>query len=146
MTNIKRFAFVIVLVAAAVLMTACTGEGAAQITPSEQDLAVLEYADPVAENIMTALNTNDYSAFSRDFDTTMLGAMGETGLAQLRDSLNAQVGDFQSLGTGKVSETEQAGVKYIVVEYPAQFAKAKVTLRLVLSAEPPYKVNGLFFR
>jgi hypothetical protein len=144
--NKQTWLLMVVAILGILFMTACTGEGAAQITPSEQDLAVLEYADPVAENIMSALNSNDYSAFSRDFDTNMLGAMGETGLAQLRDSLNAQVGDFQSLGTGKVSETEQAGVKYIVVEYPAQFAKAKVTLRLVLSAEPPYKVNGLFFR
>lgn len=128
------------------VLTACTGESGVAVTPSEQDLNVLEFADPVAQNIMDAVNANDYAAFSRDFDPAMLKAIGEDGLKQIRDSLNAQVGDFQSLGTGKVSETEQGGVKYIAVEYPVQFVKAKVTLRLVFTADEPHKVSGLFFR
>lgn len=146
MNSVRRYTVLILTVLALIALSACAGGSGAAVTPGEQDLKVLEFADPIAQNIMDAINANDYAAFSRDFDSAMLNAIGPDKLAQIRDSLNAQVGDFQSLGTGKVSETEQGGVKYIAVEYPVQFAKAKVTLRLVFTADEPHKVSGLFFR
>ena len=58
----------------------CTG--GAEIDVSQ----VREYADPIAENILLAINANDYDKYTEHFDKAMKNAIPEA-VFQQQDSL-----------------------------------------------------------
>ena len=83
MTKIKLISIItiLVLVLAAIPVFAGCGKVAA-------------YADPATENILIAMNNEDYANFSKDFSDIMKSELSEDVFADFLAAVNGQVGDY----------------------------------------------------
>jgi hypothetical protein len=62
------FRILTVLIFFTLLVSGCTGKTATNLPEPS-------YSAPITENVLLAINAGDYSAFSRDFDSTMIKAI-----------------------------------------------------------------------
>ena len=107
----------------------------------DQD-AVLAFSEGKTDNLLTGMNTNDYAAFSRDFDQDMLDAMSQTQFAELKKDRDAKLGLYLSREVHSVTQTGD----FYTVNYDAKFEKDDaVTIRVVFRIAEPHQVSGLWF-
>jgi hypothetical protein len=94
----------------------------------------------VTENILRALNQNNYPAFIHDFSPQMRSAFPQTKFSQLQTLLYTTSGDF--LYMDEPSITNKQG--YAVYRYPARYADENVTVTItfVIGGQ---EVEGLYF-
>ena len=83
MTKIRLVAIITILVL--VLVTIPIFAGCGKVAP---------YADPATENILIAMNNEDYASFSKDFSDTMKSELSEDVFADFLAAVNGQVGDY----------------------------------------------------
>ena len=83
MTKIRLVAIITILVL--VLVTIPIFAGCGKVAP---------YADPATENILIAMNNEDYASFSKDFSDTMKSELSEDAFADFLAAVNGQVGDY----------------------------------------------------
>ena len=104
--------------------------------------AVLVYAEPAADNLLAAMNANDFKAFSRDFDSAMKSAVSEKVFGDIQTSVIAKNGNYLSR---QVTTVEKIGAYYRVL-YAADFEKQKgFKILLVFDEAEPHLIAGLFF-
>jgi hypothetical protein len=103
------------------------------------------YADPMAENILYSIETEDYTAFLRNMDPTMKAAYTPEQFATIHNLLSDAVGQY---GTKTFVSAERSG-DYIVVYYKATYSNepAGVTVKVVFSVNTggAALVSGLWF-
>lgn len=131
----------ILTIASLLLLTlsACLpGKG---VKGAEQE-AVLTYAEPIADNILNGIETNDYALFSQDFNDQMREGLTEESFQQLRDLLSTKVGSYQSRQVSSVREVD--GLMLVI--YVAVYSNAKqVVVQLSVTPGEPHQVAGLWF-
>jgi hypothetical protein len=122
--------------------------GCLSLTPKVETLsgadrdAVLVYAEPAADNLLAAMNANDFKAFTRDFDAAMISAVSEKVFGDIQTSVIAKNGKYL---TRKVTSVEKIGAYYRVL-YAADFEKLKsFKVLLVFDEAAPHQISGLFF-
>jgi len=105
--------------------------------------AVLQYSEPIADNLLQGINQHDYSEFSKDFDSHMKSAIPEQAFQnQVIGVVAGRTGNFVSR---QVSQVVQNGDQVTLV-YSARFDKENnVIVTLTLTAAAPHQVSGLFF-
>jgi hypothetical protein len=114
----------LVLLIAAVFASACGG-GPANASPATSILTQAE-ATAIGENALTALNSGDYAAWSRDWDDSMKSAVNEDAFLAFREQVIQQVGQYQSILAVEMTPSKNAdSVRWV---YTCQFEKAKVRL------------------
>jgi len=124
------------------LLLVTTGCGGAQPLSEEQQATVLDFTEPMADNLLLAMNAGDYSLFARDLDQAMLDAIDETGFEDMRAQINGKIGDYLSR---EVTSVTTAQGFYIVV-YTARYELDEpVTIRLVFHVDEPHLITGLWF-
>lgn len=132
-------ACIIWLIFAGLLATGCIGQ------KHETEIDGTEWfiiAEPMAENILTSIETGDYQSFIKDFSEQMVKEMPEKNFLELKEKLNSQVGSYQSLSTLKTTEQGE----YIIVYFTAHYEKEDMTVKLVYkNGDSTYKVQGLWF-
>jgi len=89
------------------------------------------YGDPMTENLLVAINENDYTKFSKDLDNAMKTALPESAFSDFISQINGRVGNYV-IGSKEFREaymTEQ----YINIVYKTQFTEEseEVTVRVV---------------
>ncbi len=106
-------AIVIVVIAVAVIFAGYVGK-------EEVDVAqVREYADPITENILLAMNEDNYTKYSEHFDQTMKNAMPEAVFDETNAIIKSKIGDYVSKEFWKVESKDQ----YTIVYYKAKFTQ-----------------------
>lgn len=119
-------------------LTACLPGKAVKGADQE---AVLVYAEPIADHILTGIETNDYALFSQDFGEQLLASITESSFQDLRTMLSDKIGSYQSRQVSSVRDTDGN----MVVIYTAVFSNAKqVVITLSVAKEEPHTVNGLW--
>jgi hypothetical protein len=93
-------------------------------TPVEPD-----YAGAIAEEILQAINSGDYDAYSRHFDEAMKQAATEAVFQQSRNQIQAIYGEYISKTFSDVQENVQ-GI-YTIVYYNTVFSKKSGVLKVV---------------
>lgn len=93
-----------------------------------------------AEQILAALDSEDYIAFSQDFSEAMLEAFSEGQFADLRNSLQEASGKYQSCDLPSLSNRQG----YAIYRLICQFEREKVVMTLVFAVHGD-QVEGLFF-
>jgi hypothetical protein len=112
----------------------------ADLSGSDRD-AVLAYSEPMADNLLTAINTSDYALFIRDLDDTMLKTFPQAEFTKMQDQLNGKIGQYVSRTVTAVTPSEQM----MVVVYAAKYTNEDtVTVRIVFGGSPT-KITGLWF-
>lgn len=132
MPKTKLYPVFSLLVALSVLATGCAAPKPAALT----DAQVVE----VAENILLALDTSDYAAFTRDFSADMLAAFTEDQFTQLRDLLQNASGNYLSMHAPRLSNSRG----YAIYRFPCKFDNEDVIVTITFSIGGD-KVEGLFF-
>jgi hypothetical protein len=94
----------------------------------------------VVENILTAINNNDYQKFMQDFSDAMISTFPEAQFTQLRDLLQKASGNYASMGTPTL--LNQNG--YALYRIPCKFDKEDVIVTVTFTVGGN-KVEGLFF-
>lgn len=126
-----------VLISAFILIAGCTVPTPKVAIPTN----FKEVAIPMAENLVTGLDKQDYAIFTRDFDEKIVKALPTTAMTELRKLLWGQNGNYQSMDFKQV--LEQKG--FIVTIFNLVFEKGNLDMQLVFNAVPPYKISGLWF-
>ncbi len=102
------------------------------------------YADPITEQILVAMNKDDYAMYSEDFDQTMKNAMTESVFVETNAVIKSKIGDYVSKEFWKAESKDQ----YTIVHYKAKFTDepADVIARVVFQEiGGEIKVSGLWF-
>ena len=94
----------------------------------------------VTDNLLRALNQNNYPAFIHDFSPRMRSAFTQTKFSQLQNMLYTSSGDF--LYTDEPSLSNNQG--YAIYRFPAKYADETVTVTItfVIGGQ---EVEGLYF-
>lgn len=103
-----------------------------------------EYAGDITENILTAINDDNYAQYSEFFTAEMKEKMTEVAVGQLNSSFRLEIGNYESKEFWK---TEKAG-QYTSVFYKARFSKEPddVIVKVVFQKlEGQVYVAGLWF-
>jgi hypothetical protein len=94
----------------------------------------------VTTNILTALDTGDYAAFTSDFSDEMLAAFPEDQFTQLSDMLHSTSGNFASAGEFSLSNKQEFALYRIICEYALEDVVVTIVFRV-----DGTQVEGLFF-
>lgn len=100
-----------------------------------------EQVAAITENTLLALNENDYRKFTLDFGVQMSDAFSEEQFNQLCTMLQNTSGNYISLGTPSVSNSQG----YAIYQFPAKFEKEDVLVTITF-AVGGNKIEGLFFK
>ena len=134
----KRSTFAVLFILFfALTLTACQSKSASATVPENFQ----EISQPMAENLFTSIENDDYESFHKDFAKKMLAATSEESYQTIRDNILQTVGDYQSL-TYEQTVYEEG---YFTSYFQVTFSKGTLTLRLVLDAEEPYQIEGFWF-
>jgi hypothetical protein len=135
----KRHSILLLAVAFAAVL------GCSQGTPvtGEDQKKVLEYADPVADNLLAGFNDGSYAVYSRDFDEMMKNGLPENVFTQTRGMILDKIGKYKSRTLDRVVKKEQ----FIAVMYNAEFEKESgVSVKVVFAKyTDKHLVSGLWF-
>jgi hypothetical protein len=132
MLRTKLYSVVSLLIALIILMTGCAAPKPAALT-NDEVLAM-------TQNVLKALDVNDYTAFTHDYSPDMLAAYSEEQFTQLRDLLQSASGKYVS--TGKVSLSNNQG--YAVYRIICKYEREDVVVTLVFKVDGE-QIEGLFF-
>lgn len=121
----------VALLAAAFLLTGCQAKPAAL-----SDAEVVQ----VTGRVLTAIDQNDYTAFTRDFSPTMLSAFPEAQFTELRVLLHETSGNYVACGEPSLSNRQG----YAVYRLICTFEKEEVAVTIVFAVDGR-QVEGLFF-
>ena len=116
----------LLIITALILVTAISGCAA---QPSAEETQ--KYADPMTENILLAMNDDNYPRFSQDFDEQMRNGLSEANYKSTIPAIKAKIGKYVSKRFVSVEKKDG----YIVVIYKAVFSleTGDVIVRTVFS-------------
>lgn len=127
------------------LITVLSLTGCATPTPvyaqgTEKDTAVAT-ADPLSRDILTGIQQDDFSLYSKDFDAAMLKASTQASFETMVKQY-APYGEFQS---SELINVEIVST-YYRVNYKLTFAKKVLTMGVVIPNDGTAAVSGLWFQ
>ena len=141
----KRTSRFFIFCMAGLFLGACQTNKVQNIIGTERD-ELVKAAEPFEYNLIGALNSGDFTTFSKDFDTTMKSSFKEADFTNMRQTFASKLGDYQSRTVAQVQSTTANGQTIYLLSYTLQYSKSKaVTQRLVLTSSQPYQVTGLWY-
>jgi len=142
MRNEKSISVLFLVALLSSLLAGCASQTPAPTLTSDDQAAVLEFAEAKTDNLLAGMNAKDYAMFSRDFDQDMLKAMSQAQFDTLKKDRDAKLGLYLSR---KVNSVVKQGDFYSVL-YDAEFEKDDaVTVRVVFRVAEPHEISGLWF-
>ena len=127
------------LVLLSLLLTGCSAGSAKD--EAGDDIAT--YANPLADNLIAGILARDYATFSKDFDEAMLTGIPESGFQDLLKLFDERVG---ACTTHELTQTGMAkSFPYAIYTLQCENSKKGVFIRIVVTAEEPHKITGLWF-
>ena len=120
----------------------CMGQSDSQDTASIDEETWFTIADPIAENILQSINSNDYQAYTRDFSSTLLDQVDNQSFADVRNQIITAMGQYVSKERSQVLEDDS----YVSVNYRARFEAGELIFRVVFKKDDEsHKVEGVWF-
>ena len=139
-SRIIACAMIVAVIVAATISGGCMEKSGVEVADVAQ---VREYADPVTEQILVAMNEDDYARHSEYFDQTMKNAMPEAIFDETNAVIISKIGNYVSKEFWKAESKDQ----YTLVYYKAEFTDepADVTVKVVFQElNGTMKVSGLW--
>lgn len=118
-----------------ILGTACQ---TADITIPEN---IQDISQPMAENLLTSLENNDFEMFTKDFSAKMAASVDSQTFTTLQEATLQTVGTYTALAY----EGTNLEDGYLVSYFKATFSNGELTLRMILSPKEPYLIEGFWF-
>ncbi len=130
----KNFNFLAVIALVLMMLAGLCGCSARPAGLSDQQV------DSVTENILKAIDENNYPAFTHDFSPQMKSAFPQEKFTQLRSMLQTASGNFVYMDVPSISNNQG----YAVYHYPAKYSDETVTVTVTFLIGGQ-EVEGLFF-
>ncbi len=132
--------FMILVTIAVVMIGGCIGQDTA--LSAEEQAQVRSYSDPITDNLLLALNENNYTRYSRDFSKEM-SALNITMFEQNRAMILSKIGLYVARGEATVTRNGD----YIAASYRADFEQETgVDIRVIFKeTDPSHQIYGLWF-
>ncbi len=140
MKTIRTWALISIVTVASVVLFAGQSSALTQAAAAQ----IRAVADPIMDNILSALAKGDYQAYLKDMDANMVNLQPRPVFDQSRRLLEERIGRFVSKEFVSVTEVD----RFYVVQYSGFFTRAKeqVSIRLVLvKTDKGHRVAGLWF-
>ena len=114
---------------------------------TEVDQEVISFTDSATENVLIALNNQDYESFRQDMDDVMLGTVNEQEFTRLFTFLNDTIGEYKRGSKNYLKSTIQGEVTAVIytTDYTEETEKVLVTIVVSSPDEGIYQVAGLWF-
>lgn len=109
----------------------------------------VDFAEPLTENIIRAIEKVDYAQFSKDFSTELKDAISEDNFKALCTSFSEKIGKYESKKFAAAAESEKEGMISKTVIYNAKYSKEEKDVQITASfSENDGKVlvQGIFFK
>lgn len=130
----------VVLILLSLLVTAC-GAKPEELTGADRD-AVLQYSEAMTDNLLTALDANDFTAFSKDFGPDMTKALTSEAFTTLQTKVKNGVGTYVSREVKTVALIKDKGY---AVSYSAKYTgDDAVVVTVSFSLDEPHQVIGFW--
>ena len=134
------FSFLVILIGIA-LLSGCTQATTVPYLTGEQSDQIAAQVEPIAREILSAIENNNYDLFVTHFDETMRKAIDESQFA----TIVSQYGQYGSPDSVELLNIEDQG-NYYSANFGVNYPEAKVIMRVVVSRDDPSQVSGLWFK
>lgn len=135
---------VVVLLLTVGSILSCTPGNAAPQVGWLTDADVRAFADPMAENLLTAMNTTDYVQYTRDFDETFKNNLSQDAFETINSIRIETVGTYVSKEYWQMSQKSDK----IAVAYQAKFGVEESTVLASIyfkNIEGKWYIDGTYF-
>jgi hypothetical protein len=127
------------------LVPGCSSTTSPSTTPpASSPVNIPLVAEPIMENILVALQNNDYNAFSSDLGQNAKKILTQTSFEQLYAQMQTALGEYQSKDYFSGSIKSGAITTVYIAAYSKEPAGVLVTL-VLQAAGTGYQVEGLTF-
>lgn len=109
----------------------------------------VEYAAPLTENILQAVEKGDYAQFSKDFSDELKKSITEGSFKTLCTSFSDKIGKYESKKFTAVAETKKDEKIFKTVIYTAKYSKEEKDVQVTASFtenDGKILVEGIFFK
>jgi hypothetical protein len=132
MTKFKPVSIVSLLILLFLLAAGCAPASPSGLSNAE----VLS----VTGNLLTAINTGDYPAFTRDFSAEMLAAFPESEFTKIQEMLHSASGNYISCAEPSLTNNQGFAIYNIRCTYELEDVMVRIVFRI-----DGTQVEGLFF-
>lgn len=137
----KTKLFALLLFITLTLITGCAAKQEIAYLSSDESAQVALHTDTAANNIITAIATDDYGLFIIDFNEKMREALTEEQFANIV-KMYGKNGQADSISLLNVEDREQ----FYGANYGVTYPKAGLTMLIVVAKSDPALVTGLWFK
>ena len=138
-TILRLTSIVSALLIFAVVLTGCGNK------LTEADVS---YAGPMAENVLTAIEDNNYDQFSKDFSDKMKNTLTKENFEAMVELFDSKIGEYQGKSFAGAANTKEDGKILTVIVYQAEYSREPkgVQITVSFSGNNDQKIiEGLFF-
>ena len=137
----RRFSSFLIILIGIALISGCTQATTVSYMTGEQSDLVAAQVEPIAREILSAIENNNYDLFVTHFDETMRKAIDEDQFS----NIVSQYGKYGVPDSVELLNIEDQG-NYYSANFGVNYPEAKVIMRLVVSRDDPSQVSGLWFK
>ena len=137
----RRFSSFLIILIGIALISGCTQATTVSYLTGEQSDLVAAQVEPIAREILSAIENNNYDLFVTHFDETMRKAIDEDQFS----NIVSQYGKYGAPDSIELLNIEDQG-NYYSANFGVNYPEAKVIMRLVVSRDDPSQVSGLWFK
>ena len=137
----SKFYVLLMMILIVAVISGCAPKQEVVYLSSDESAQVAASTDKAAQNILTAIATNDYQLFITDFDEKMREALTEDQFAQIV-KMYRKNGKAESVTLLNVEDRQD----FYGANYGLTYPKAALTMLIVVAKSDPSLVSGLWFK
>lgn len=137
----SKFYVLLMMILIVAVISGCAPKQEVVYLSSDESAQVAASTDKAAQNILTAIATNDYQLFITDFDEKMREALTEDQFAQIV-KMYGKNGKAESVTLLNVEDRQD----FYGVNYSVTYPKAALTMLIVVAKSDLSLVSGLWFK
>ena len=137
----KIFLFFLIVLIEIGVTSGCTQAAEITYLTGEQSDQIAAQVEPIAREILSAIEDQDYDLFVTHFDETMRKAIDEDQFS----NIVKQYGKYGVPDSVELLNIEDQGNLYSA-NFGVNYPDARLIMRLVVSSEDPSLVSGLWFK
>ena len=137
----KLFLFFLIVLIEIGGTSGCTQATETTYLAGEQSDLIAARVEPIAREILSAIENQDYDLFVTHFDETMRKAIDEDQFS----NIVKEYGKYGVPDSVELLNIEDQG-NYYSANFGVNYPDAKLIMRVVVSSEDPSLVSGLWFK
>jgi hypothetical protein len=141
--NIKLVLTTTAITALLVIIVSSCAPAPKETTMEEESReTVLAYSEPIAQQVLLALNAKDYSAYSEYLDDKMRAAIPQDAFEKMAVQLATAGGEYRSHSVDRMVDYGD----FVTIYYKIEYAQRNSTMNISFTKQEPYQIVGMYFQ